>query len=467
MGTQSFIKKAVLAIGLFVMMPGLVFGQSDLFLLIGQSNMAGRATIETVDTTTLSSVFLLNDKGEFELAQNPLNQYSTVRKDLSSQRLGPGYTFARTVQSYYQDTVLLVVNARGGTALKSWLKGATDGYYEAAIERVRAAQQVSPNARLKAIIWHQGESNRDNYAHYLSQLRKMVSDFRRDLDVPDLPFIAGDIGQWNGDYTEIREKIAMIPDSIPNAWLVSSDDLKNIDEHHFDSRSQRKLGRRYALKYIEAESGIKIQARDTTICVGVVIDGKDKTGDYWLDDKQSFLALEVNADSTFLDVVICEKQSYRGFAETGYYYWTEASEFGCNKYFELNLTVVPVDTVHIDTVLVGVPEYMGYTTSGSYWRKYISSNQCDSLVHLNLTFSHNLVTGVSDTNRPRFYVQGNRLHFPEAANCKFCSLTVLDILGRVVYHDVIKEETPPLRSGIYVLRFTGSRELNLIKIFIP
>ncbi len=44
---------------------------------------------------TLQNVYLLNDKGNFEPAVNPLNRYSTVRKDLSMQRLGPAYGFAK------------------------------------------------------------------------------------------------------------------------------------------------------------------------------------------------------------------------------------------------------------------------------------------------------------------------------------------------------------------------------------
>src|SRR5210317_1898849 len=57
----------------------------DIYLLIGQSNMAGRAEIESQDRDTLNGVFLfkkINGK-EWEKATNPLNKYSTIRKDLS------------------------------------------------------------------------------------------------------------------------------------------------------------------------------------------------------------------------------------------------------------------------------------------------------------------------------------------------------------------------------------------------
>ena len=109
----------------------------DVYLCIGQSNMAGRGTLLPELTGTLEGVYLLNDRGEFEPAGNPLNKYSTIRKDLSMQALSPAYSFARKMAALSPRPVGLVVNARGGSSIDSWLKGSKDGYYEAALERVR------------------------------------------------------------------------------------------------------------------------------------------------------------------------------------------------------------------------------------------------------------------------------------------------------------------------------------------
>ena len=105
----------------------------DLYVCIGQSNMAGRATLTPEVMDTLRNVYLLNDKGNFEPAVNPLNRYSTVRKDLSMQRLGPAYGFAKEMARQTKRPVGLVVNARGGSSINSWLKGSKDGYYEEAL----------------------------------------------------------------------------------------------------------------------------------------------------------------------------------------------------------------------------------------------------------------------------------------------------------------------------------------------
>ncbi|ODS72838.1 MAG: hypothetical protein ABS46_20710 [Cytophagaceae bacterium SCN 52-12] len=180
-----------------------------------------------------------------------------------------------------------------------------------------------------------------------------------------------------------RAQIAMIPDSIANAWLVSSNGSKNFDEHHFNSWSKPRLSRRYALQFIEAESGVKIPATDTLVRNGEIILGKNRAGNYRLGDHEAFLALETDGgDTTFLNASVCERQSYRGYTVSGNYQWAESTESGCNRYFNLDLAVYPVDTVSINTVLTDTEEYMGYTQSGSYLCKYASSDACDSIVNL-------------------------------------------------------------------------------------
>lgn len=69
--------------------------EMDIYLCIGQSNMAGRAAIpDSMWDDTLAGVWLMNTDGIFEPARLPLNAYSNIRKDLSMQKLGPAWTFA-------------------------------------------------------------------------------------------------------------------------------------------------------------------------------------------------------------------------------------------------------------------------------------------------------------------------------------------------------------------------------------
>lgn len=252
MHPSPFIFSVILGLCLLVL-PVDGWTQKPLFILIGQSNMAGRAPIPATDTAILPRVQVLDDKGQFIPAQHPLNAFSSIRKDLSYQRLGPGYAFAKTLTESLADTLLLVVNARGGTELQRWVKGSSHGYYEQCLRRVRQALLADKQAYLAAIIWHQGESNRNKIEGYLPLLKQMVSDYRSDLQAPNLPFIAGDLGNWNSSYEAIRTQIAQIPTTISHASLVSSEGLTPMDEHHFDTPSQLELGRRYAQAYLESK----------------------------------------------------------------------------------------------------------------------------------------------------------------------------------------------------------------------
>ena len=63
------------------------------FLMIGQSNMAGRAPLEDGDEKPIKGVLLLDDEGKWIAANNPLNRFATDRKNLSMQRIGPGFGF--------------------------------------------------------------------------------------------------------------------------------------------------------------------------------------------------------------------------------------------------------------------------------------------------------------------------------------------------------------------------------------
>lgn len=239
---------------------------TDIFLLIGQSNMAGVAYIEALDTTRVANAFLFNDRGEWEVLKNTptqgLNRYSTVRKPRRENRnLNPGYTFAKKLVAYTGRQIGIVSNARGGTRISWWQKGYSGqndfDLYENAVARTRAALQTNPEAKIRGILWHQGEGDNSiaASASYLRLLAQLVADLRADLGDPDIPFIAGEVGQWKGRGLGVNPKIRMVKDSVSYADYVTSDGLTSMNleknDPHFDTYSQRVLGGRYADKAFE------------------------------------------------------------------------------------------------------------------------------------------------------------------------------------------------------------------------
>ena len=228
-------------------------GELDIYLCIGQSNMAGRGELGAEYADTLDNVWLLNADGDMEPACNPLNKYSTIRKDIAMQGVGPAWSFAQSMAERTGRRVGLVVNARGGSSIDSWLKGAADGYYEQALARTRQALEYGS---LKAVIWHQGETDIAEPEAYLPKLEKLVYDLRADLGIPQLPFIFGELAPWLKDATagEFREMLHEAARAIPYSACVSSQGLTPLrDEHdpHFDAVSQVIFGRRYAEALLE------------------------------------------------------------------------------------------------------------------------------------------------------------------------------------------------------------------------
>ena len=217
----------------------------DLYLLIGQSNMAGRAPFTEKESGVIDGVYLLNDQDQWEPAQNPLNRYSTIRKNIEMQKMNPGYGFAKTMVAKQDGIPIgLVVNAKGGTAIEQWEKDTE--FYNEAVRRAKAAQK---SGTLKGILWHQGESNSKNPEAYAKKLETLIENLREDLDAPELPFVAGEVfynPETKPHTKAINDQIAKTVKAVPFTGCAKAGDLTTLDHTHFDTRSMNMLGRRYA-----------------------------------------------------------------------------------------------------------------------------------------------------------------------------------------------------------------------------
>lgn len=218
------------------------------FLLIGQSNMAGRAALEEGDENPIANVLLLDDRGKWIPATNPLNRFATDRKVLSMQRVSPGAGFAHEMATKLPGkTIGLIHNARGGTKIQQWGKG--EGLYVHTIERLAKVK----NLKVDGVLWHQGEGNRSD-TEYLKRLTDLVTRLRADLKNPDLHFVAGEI------YGKaiVNDQIAQLVETVPGTGLARANELTVFDKVHFDRKSQLLLGKRYATEMLKLlTSGIR------------------------------------------------------------------------------------------------------------------------------------------------------------------------------------------------------------------
>ena len=211
--------------------------------------MAGRANIELQDLDSIDQVYLyIGILGkEWEKAANPLNRYSTIRKGLSMQKLSPGYTFAQDIaEASPGKKIGLIVNAKGGTSISAWGPG-SDFYNEA----VKRTKQAMKSGVLKGVIWHQGESDASKYETYTSKIIQLIKALRVEFNLPDLPFIAGQLSEDKESRIAFNQMIIELPSLIEDVGVVTSDKTSTIDNTHFDSASQRLLGRRYATEMLK------------------------------------------------------------------------------------------------------------------------------------------------------------------------------------------------------------------------
>ncbi|WP_269227743.1 sialate O-acetylesterase [Flavobacterium eburneipallidum] len=216
----------------------------EVYLLIGQSNMAGRGTVDTQSLITSDVILMLDKTNNWVLAKDPLHF------DKPSAGVGPGISFAQAMLHENKNIQIgLIPCAWGGSPIKVWQPGAKyfeNFPYDEAIQRAKIAMQKGV---LKGILWHQGESDNDpkKTEVYLEKLRILIATLRKDLNAPNLPFVAGEIGYFNKE-NYINTIINKLPDAVKNTAVVSAKDLTDRGDHlHFDTASSRELGKRYAV----------------------------------------------------------------------------------------------------------------------------------------------------------------------------------------------------------------------------
>jgi hypothetical protein len=235
--------------------------QVDIFLLLGQSNMRGRGALP--DAQQMNPLILnmnLKDR-EWYLARHPLHMSNTpdLIDGSGNAGVGPGLSFAESlVCDSGQHMIALVPAARGGSWISLW-QPERELYVEA-IDRARKALADFPpgTARIQAVLWLQGESDArdDRYQQYAERLANLIESLRRDLQQPDLPFIACTIGsfippQRFSHVAEINQVLLGLPDKIPFTATVDARDLDGHigDRLHYNSASQEVIGQRFAETY--------------------------------------------------------------------------------------------------------------------------------------------------------------------------------------------------------------------------
>ncbi|MDB5209429.1 MAG: protein of unknown function acetylesterase [Sediminibacterium sp.] len=228
--------------------------KNHIYLLVGQSNMAGRGMPEEIDTLTDPNIWMFNKEDKWVPAREPLHFDKPAVIGV-----GPGYAFAKEILKADKNAIICLVPAAvGGTRIDLWKPGAYDEAtkthpWDDAIRRAKAALL---SGELKGIIWHQGESdaNETRSPTYESKLRDLIERFRAEFNAPTVPFILGEIGDFkpgeNKEIPVINAIIKKVAATTKNSGLAEAKGLVHKgDFTHFDAASARELGKRYAAAF--------------------------------------------------------------------------------------------------------------------------------------------------------------------------------------------------------------------------
>jgi hypothetical protein len=225
------------------------------FLMIGQSNMAGRGRMEDVPPIKNEKLFMLRN-GRWQPLVEPVNY------DRPFAGVGLAPAFADAYAKQFGVETGLIPCADGGSSLDEWAPGGQ--LYSHTLALTRLAQRLS---EVKAILWHQGEAesgNEEKARSYKSRFLDMLFKLRRECGLEDVPVILGELGSFLGEYAAeelrhyplVNKALAEIAAENPGAGLAGAEGLTDIgDKLHFDAKSCRIFGGRYFQKYLELQGG--------------------------------------------------------------------------------------------------------------------------------------------------------------------------------------------------------------------
>ena len=228
------------------------------FLMLGQSNMAGRGFIHEVTPIYNERIQMLRN-GRWQMMTEPINY------DRPVSGISPAGSFADTwCRQNQEDTIGLIPCAEGGSTLDEW--AVDKALFRHAITEAKFAMQDS---KLSGILWHQGETDsmNGNYKVYYKKLLLIIEALRKELNAPDIPLIIGGLGDFLGkkgfgkgciEYNFINQELQKFTVEQDNCYFVTASGLtSNPDGIHIDAISQRKFGLRYFEAYSNKQHVMK------------------------------------------------------------------------------------------------------------------------------------------------------------------------------------------------------------------
>ena len=235
-----------------------------IFLLFGQSNMAGGAASSAEDRVVHPRVKML----AYDNCSSPSRTYDQWYPAAPNLHgcgtgMGLGDWFGRVVaDSLRNDTIALVPCAIPGVDISFFSKDVVSsrrkefrippdnhwaGAYPWMLERLKLAKE---KGEIAGILFHQGESDWSDTARkaWVGRVAAIVKNLKADVGFGDVPFLAGELRADAAACCGAHNTyVATLARTVPNGAVVSSKSLPVAsDAYHLTAEGNREFGKRYA-----------------------------------------------------------------------------------------------------------------------------------------------------------------------------------------------------------------------------
>ena len=227
------------------------------FLLIGQSNMAGRGDFGEVEEINNPRCKMLRN-ARWQPMSEPI---CPDRSPFVYYHSGVGLSasFADEFAKHFGEDVGLIPCADGGTRLEEWQPGTA--LFANTVAQCKLAQEYA-DAEICGILWHQGESDSTDerdVALYHDRFMTMLRAMKAEIGISDdVPVLIGELGEFVGSYEngrcaffwDVNEILRALASELPCGAFVSAKGLTSKEDNiHFNSASYREFGKRYFAAY--------------------------------------------------------------------------------------------------------------------------------------------------------------------------------------------------------------------------
>ena len=223
------------------------------------ANICGKPTATTFSTHAFNSGerYAFCDVTNYWIDQAESKDFYAIKCAYGGTAIAPGVTAAKLPIWYADATWLETHNAYAGQDItqeayknnNSLTKNLTEGF-ASLVDGTLAA--IDGGYDVKAIMWHQGESDRQAASSYYENFKTMIVYMRNAIyqktgDEADksLPFIFGTVCRRSTQYNSTVEQAQrQVAEEDPNVYLIDMKDATLLSDNlHFDKQATEYLGK--------------------------------------------------------------------------------------------------------------------------------------------------------------------------------------------------------------------------------